>query len=136
MIVQPLLADTQPGAIRFVREPQEVENSGDLSSMLQLSGADELLKPEGVMIQRVRPEFNQRPLRRLGTEAEATSPVLLLGDSFTNIYSAGELQWGTSAGFAEQLSVELQLAVDSLAVNGGGEEGCDLAVCGSGSFPR
>jgi hypothetical protein len=110
----------RPEQTRFTPEPQNVSNAGDLSSMLQLSGADELRKPEGVMIQKVSPSQNRRSTRGFGNEAESTSPEMLMGDSFTNIYSAGELQWGTSAGFAEQLSVELQLAVDSLAVNGGG----------------
>lgn len=118
--VQAELAIMRPEETRFTRETQKVSNSGDLSSMLQLSAADELLKPEHVVIRKVSPAQNQRSTRGLGNETEAAAPVLILGDSFTNIYSAGEMQWGTSAGFAEQLSVELQLAVDSLAVNGGG----------------
>ncbi len=118
--VQSELAMGQPEETRFIREPQTVSNAGDLSSMLQLSVADQRRKPERVVIQKVSPAQNQRSARGLGSEAEAAAPVLLLGDSFTNIYSAGEMQWGTSAGFAEQLSFELQLAVDSLAVNGGG----------------
>jgi alginate O-acetyltransferase complex protein AlgJ len=43
--------------------------------------------------------------------------VLLLGDSFSNIYSLESMAWGTSAGFAEHLSLALQRPVDRLVQN-------------------
>ena len=43
--------------------------------------------------------------------------VLLLGDSFSNIYSLESMGWGTSAGFAEQLSYSLRRPVDRLVQN-------------------
>jgi hypothetical protein len=46
--------------------------------------------------------------------------VLVLGDSFTNIYSMEELGWGTSAGLAEQLAFALQRPVDRIAQNDAG----------------
>jgi alginate O-acetyltransferase complex protein AlgJ len=58
------------------------------------------------------------------------APVLLLGDSFANIYSDrrsfaqvvdGEaLEWGESAGLAEQLSHFLGRPVDRIVRNAGG----------------
>ena len=53
---------------------------------------------------------------RASREAE----ILLLGDSFSNVYSDPALGWGASAGLAEQLSYYLQRPVDKLAVNAGG----------------
>lgn len=52
--------------------------------------------------------------------AERGSEVLLLGDSFTNIYSLPSLGWGTGAGLAEQLSFHLQRRVDRIAQNDNG----------------
>jgi hypothetical protein len=48
---------------------------------------------------------------------------LLLGDSFTNIYSNGGY-WGRAAGLGEHLSYYLKRPVDRIAINGGG----DLAI--------
>ena len=49
-----------------------------------------------------------------------TADVVLLGDSFTNVFSDPELGWGTGAGLAEQLSVALDRPVARLALNAGG----------------
>lgn len=43
--------------------------------------------------------------------------VLLLGDSFSNIYSEKSMKWGERAGLAEQLSYYLNSGVAKLAVN-------------------
>ena len=49
--------------------------------------------------------------------------ILLLGDSFTNIYSQTELGWGTGAGLAEQLAWRSQQPVRTIAINAGGALG-------------
>jgi alginate O-acetyltransferase complex protein AlgJ len=46
--------------------------------------------------------------------------VLVLGDSFSNIYALESMGWGTSAGFAEQLSLVLRRPVDRLVQNDDG----------------
>ena len=43
--------------------------------------------------------------------------MLVLGDSFSNIYALESMGWGTSAGFAEQLSYVLRRPVDRLLQN-------------------
>lgn len=48
------------------------------------------------------------------------SRVLLLGDSYTNIYSMPGMTFGSSAGLAEQLSYRLGEPIDRIAVNDGG----------------
>lgn len=54
------------------------------------------------------------------TEAE----VLLLGDSFSNIFSDESLGWGRGRGLAERLSYHIEQPIDKIAVNNGGESGC------------
>ena len=48
------------------------------------------------------------------------SDVLLLGDSFTNIYSLQSMGWGFSAGLAEHISNNLGKSIDCIAINNGG----------------
>jgi alginate O-acetyltransferase complex protein AlgJ len=98
----------------YRRDRAEVEGIGDLTRMLKLPPGTSLFPPQRV---------TSRPVSgpdgapwRPGPEAE----VLLLGDSFTNVFSRADLGWGTGAGFAEQLSFHLQRPVDRIAVNAGG----------------
>jgi alginate O-acetyltransferase complex protein AlgJ len=92
-------------------ERLEVRNSGDTARMLDLPENDPLFPPETVWLRRV--------LQRDGSpwRSSRTADVLLLGDSFSNIYSLESMGWGTSAGFAEQLSYVLQRPVDRLVQN-------------------
>jgi len=48
------------------------------------------------------------------------APFLLLGDSFSNIYSLGEMGWGKGAGLAEMLSLEMSNPVDRITHNADG----------------
>jgi alginate O-acetyltransferase complex protein AlgJ len=52
--------------------------------------------------------------------ARRDAEILLLGDSFSNIFSLGGMGWGEGAGLAEQLSFALQRPVDRIVVNAGG----------------
>jgi len=51
---------------------------------------------------------------------DETADVLVLGDSFSNIYSLDTMGWGESAGLIEQLSFELQRPLDCLVINDNG----------------
>lgn len=91
-----------------------VEGRGDVAALLKLDDPDSLFPPERVPV---------RPVR--GSDGATWRPdpdadVLVLGDSFTNVYSQPELGWGEGAGFAEQLAFFLQRPVDRVAVNAGG----------------
>lgn len=46
--------------------------------------------------------------------------MLLLGDSFANIYALGSMGWGASAGLAEQLALALNRPVDAIRRNDAG----------------
>ena len=82
--------------------------------LLTLPATHPLKEPERVTIQRVETAEGS-PWR-----ADPHADVLLLGDSFTNIYSQSDLGWGTGAGLAEQLSYYLGRPIDRLALNSGG----------------
>jgi hypothetical protein len=48
------------------------------------------------------------------------SPIVLLGDSHTLVFHAGQELHGTGAGLADQLAAELGIAVDVIGVRGSG----------------
>ncbi len=92
-------------------ERVEVRSRGDIARMLDLPNDAALFPPEAVWLRRVlQPDGSAW---RSSREAD----VLLLGDSFSNIYSLESMGWGTSAGFAEQLSYSLRRPVDRLTQN-------------------
>lgn len=105
----------------FAQSADEVENRGDLTVMLSLPEGQTRFPPERVTTAPVT--------RSPGADAGAAE-VLLLGDSFSNVYSSREafaqqvdgaaLDWGESAGLAEQLAFALQRPVDRIVRNAGG----------------
>ena len=105
------LADLPVGdPARFGESEATVDGTGDLDGLLGAAG--------GVPRQRV----TTRPVSTAGARwrPERGAPVLVLGDSFTAVYSQGDLGWGAGAGFAERLAFHLGLAVDRIARNAGG----------------
>lgn len=89
-------------------------NLGDIAAaLLRLEGAG-VFEDETVTVQPVVSP-DGRPW-----ESDPDSPVLLLGDSFANIYSAERMAWGSHAGLAEQLSYHLQRPVDRIVINDAG----------------
>jgi alginate O-acetyltransferase complex protein AlgJ len=56
------------------------------------------------------------------------SPRLVLGDSFSNIYSLPTMGWGEAAGFVEHLSLALGRPVDRLVQNDNGASATRLAL--------
>jgi len=51
---------------------------------------------------------------------DKASPLILLGDSHTLVFHAGQELHGTGAGLADQLAAELGIAVDVIGVRGSG----------------
>jgi alginate O-acetyltransferase complex protein AlgJ len=107
-----VLPEKEPLPLRLVS--QEVSRVGDLVDMLSLTKEQALYRPQTVTIEQVIDARTGQPLAR-----DATADVLLLGDSFTNIYSAQARGWGTGAGFGQHLAYHLQRPVDVIAFNGG-----------------
>jgi len=90
---------------------QEVRNTGDTAQMLDLGAETALYAPEAVWVRRVL-QTDGSPWR-----SSSESDVLVLGDSFSNIYALESMGWGTSAGFVEHLSYALRRPVARLVQN-------------------
>lgn len=102
------------GSVAYRFHQLEESGIGDLHRMLRLAEGSSLFSAETVTMRQV--------LTPAGTfwQPDRKSPVLLLGDSFTNIYSSPGLGLGSGGGFAEHLSSRLQRPVDLLARNDDG----------------
>ncbi len=92
-------------------EPREARQTGDTAAMLDLPPGQRLYPPERVSLRFV-----------IGPDGDPWRPsrdadVLVLGDSFSNVYSLAAMGWGESAGFVEQLSYALQRPVDRIVQN-------------------
>ncbi|MDA8015814.1 MAG: hypothetical protein MPN21_00070 [Thermoanaerobaculia bacterium] len=96
--------------------PTRRAGRGDLWRLLRLSGERALFDEESVMADEITSWEGElwRPSR--------DASILVLGDSFVNVYSDESLHWGRAAGFAEQLSFHLQRPVDRLARNAGASD--------------
>lgn len=95
-------------------ERAEVAQLGDLAGMLDLPQAQELFPREKVTVERVLTAAGEP------WQPQQTADVLVLGDSFSNIYSLGAMGWGEGGGFVEQLSCALQRPLDRIARNDNG----------------
>jgi alginate O-acetyltransferase complex protein AlgJ len=87
---------------------------GDLVDMLSLPPNQTSYAAQTILIRRVLEDNG------LSWQSQSTAEVLLLGDSFTNIYSVEAMGWGDAAGFAEHLSLALKRPVERIARNDAG----------------
>ncbi len=90
-----------------------VTNYGDLLRILEVPSNSGLFAPQTVEITQLLPGSAL-------SRGDDASSVLLLGDSFTNIYHRQEMEWGDGAGLGEQLMLRLGNSVQVIAINGGG----------------
>ena len=89
---------TQPqSATKLEVTDRTISGVGDIVRMLKLPDSAQNYPPEKVTVHEIR--SGDTPWR-----ASKEADILLLGDSFSNIFSLAALGWGESAGFAEQLS--------------------------------
>ncbi len=92
----------------FKSDWREAEIQGDLADLVDPKAAPE----------KVRLRFLTGPDGPPGDWRE--SPILLLGDSHTLVFHAGEDMHSTGAGLADQLALELGFPVDVVGVRGSG----------------
>ncbi|HEX7518468.1 MAG TPA: hypothetical protein VF345_14410 [Chthoniobacterales bacterium] len=85
----------QRSALRIAEK--EINGLGDIARMLRLPPTQSIYRPEKVTIHEV---LSGNAMWSPSKDAD----ILLLGDSFSNIFSLDALGWGESAGFAEHLS--------------------------------
>jgi alginate O-acetyltransferase complex protein AlgJ len=98
----------------FTRVSQPVARVGDIVDMLKLPAEQSFFLPQQVTVQQVQDESGN------AWESDPKGDVLLLGDSFTNVFSMEFMGWGAAAGFAPQLSLQLSRAIDVIAQNDSG----------------
>ena len=91
-----------------------VSDRGDIVGLLDLPAKWSPYPSETVEVRQIL-TADGRPWR-----PNPTADVLLLGDSFANIFSLEAMGWGTAAGLAEQLSFALGRPVDRLVQNANG----------------
>lgn len=96
------------------RTSKDVKNLGDIAMMLKLRQNQVVFGEEVVTIHPVTDATGQ-PWR-----PNPAAEVLVLGDSFANIYSLEMMDWGCAAGLAEQLSFALNRPVDAILRNDDG----------------
>lgn len=87
---------------------------GDIYSMLRLAKDVKWIPTEQIKTETVLDAAGLFHCRQKQAE------ILLLGDSFTNIYSVANMGWGRAAGLAEHLSLLLQCPIDVISRNDGG----------------
>jgi SGNH hydrolase-like domain, acetyltransferase AlgX len=107
----PLPPVAEPG---YRLERSELRYPGDTARMLDLPATATLYATNQIWPTRVL-QHDGTPWR-VSREAD----VLMLGDSFSNIYSLESLGAGTVAGLIEHFSYALQRPIDRLVENGSG----------------
>jgi alginate O-acetyltransferase complex protein AlgJ len=124
-----LPAVAQPG---YRIEAREVRHVGDTATMLDLPPGQQRFPGERVDLGFVVDDAGE-PWR-----ASRDADVLVLGDSFSNIYSLPSMGWGEAAGFVEHLSVALQRPLDRITQNDDGAYATREALARdlSGATPR
>ena len=109
----PLWPDLAAGAEPFDERQVEFEGAGDLAGMLAYAGAKPGRPERLVLTQTIATRSGLSPLSR-------ESPILLLGDSLTAVFSDSRLGLGQRGGFAERLASRLRLPIDVIAMPAGG----------------
>jgi alginate O-acetyltransferase complex protein AlgJ len=100
--------------LQLTRVELPVTRVGDLVDMLKLPEQQTVFAPETITVHQVRDAADAE------WEPDAKGDVLLLGDSFTNVFSLDQMGWGSAAGLAPQLAFALGRGVDVIAQNDSG----------------
>jgi alginate O-acetyltransferase complex protein AlgJ len=96
---------------RYRLEPVDISQLGDIAVMLDLPERQRLYPTEAVTIRRVLSPDGS-PWR-----SSRDADVLVLGDSFSNIFSLQSMGWGEGAGLVEHVSYLLRRPVDRIVQN-------------------
>ncbi|MEM9479787.1 MAG: hypothetical protein AAGA58_09060 [Verrucomicrobiota bacterium] len=115
-------AEVEADSPKFEVVESEREHIGDLVEQLGLPEGSELYSPEGVVVRRVLDKETGEPVK-----SDEGAEVVLLGDSFTNIFHDASIGFGENAeeeakpigaGLAQHLASKLGSAIDVIARNG------------------
>jgi SGNH hydrolase-like domain, acetyltransferase AlgX len=108
----PLPASAEVASLHTVESP--MARLGDIVEMLKLPETQTLFVAQNVLVHQVR-DAEDNPW-----QSNPNADVLLLGDSFTNIFSLEGMGWGDASGLGPQLSRALGRPVDVLSQNDSG----------------
>jgi len=106
-------APLNPLQTAYEAKPLSISNLGDIAEMLKLPKDQTIYKAQSVTDQQILHDGQPWTMDKKGD-------VLLLGDSFSNIFSKAEMNWGEASGFAEHLSKDLGRPLDKIVINAGG----------------
>ena len=104
-----------PKTREWSTEPEQFYSSGDMLGMLNYPRGRSPYLLMQIETQRVLDAESGNPC-----VPDRSSPVLLLGDSFTRVFSDEQLGLGEHAGLQEHLAKELSTSIDVIALAGGG----------------
>ena len=110
-VVRKMVDLSKENRIRYTSQKAAAGKVGDLAEMLELP----TLFPAQNVDTAVVEKPNGKPWR-----AARSAEVLLLGDSFANIYHDEKLGWGATAGLAQRISYHLRRPVDTMIRNDDG----------------
>ncbi|MFC1717491.1 hypothetical protein ACFL6S_27770 [Candidatus Poribacteria bacterium] len=96
-------------------QPVEVTRFGDIYEMLNLPEKGRAFEPLGITMEEVLDAQTGSPCA-----PSSDSPIVLLGDSFVNVFSEAEMDWGKHGGLGEHLALQLGIPIDVIAINDGG----------------
>jgi alginate O-acetyltransferase complex protein AlgJ len=97
--------------VRYASNEASASNVGDLAEMLELPTLFTAQNVDTALVEKP----NGKPWR-----TARSAEVLLLGDSFANIYHQEKLGWGANAGLGQRLSYHLRRPVDTMIRNDDG----------------
>lgn len=100
--------------VAYTRRPTRVSRVGDIVDMLKVTEGQTAFLPQEVEVQQVLDAAGE------AFQPSADAEVLLLGDSFSNIFTEEFMGWGSAAGLPAQLAVELGRPLDVIAQNDSG----------------
>lgn len=105
-----------PPALResWTAIPRPVARVGDVVDMLGLPPGQTLFAPQAITVHEVHDATGAL------FEPSSDADVLLLGDSFANVFTLGQMGWGEAAGLGPQLGRALGRKVDIIAQNDSG----------------
>lgn len=118
------------GELNFTNSEINRQHQGDLVGMLELLDVQQFFKNEQQTLQIIIDTATGKPVAN-----DSRSPIVLLGDSFVNIYDFpgigfNDPKWKSAdkndsepligAGFAQHLAAQLQTRLDLYVSNGGG----------------
>lgn len=112
------LVEVATGTRSWQRDPVPWTGHGDLASLLRLPPGSALIQPQTITIGQVSDASTGMPWA-----TDHLADIVLLGDSFTNIFQTPDLGWGESGGLGAQLSFLLHGDLDVIALNGDGANG-------------